>query len=276
MTTCASVKKKGSTEQCTAKALTGHTLCGTHARSKNVVLWLDVHKNTTSKVQKFQAIVRGWLLRRRLRYAGPGVLCRKNLANDEDLETCEEATKEHPLEYFAFEESGKIWWFHFPTIWKWCLRSHEPTNPYTKVPLTMETRKRLRAIWSYQLRHRLSLPKEPTTFPERLAGRWNIICQLFADNGFGTIHPNTFAHMAKLDYAVVFRFLRDDMEIVFPQNNKTKRFVVAQCNRMIHNTYVVQSDIFILNASYVIMGILLYPKDPYILAFTVLSALYRT
>lgn len=276
MATCSSIKKKGSTEQCSAKSLAGHTLCGTHARAKHVTLWSEVHKDTTLGLRKTQALIRGWLLRRRLLRAGPGVLCRKNLANDEDLETCEEASKEHPFEYFAFEESGKIWWFHFPTLWKWCLRSPEPTNPYTKVPLSMETRKRLRSTWCYQFRYRLVLPKEPVVFAERLAGRWNIICQLFADHGFGLIHPNTFSHMGKADYAVMFRFLRDDMELVFPENNKIKRFVVSQCNRMIYNTHIVQSDIYMLNSTYVLMVLLLFPKDPYILAFTVLSALYRT
>jgi hypothetical protein len=97
--------------------LKGHTLCGTHARAKNVTLWAEAHKGNTSGLRKAQGLIRGWLVRRRLRYAGPGVLCRKNLANDEDLETCEESSKEHPFDYFAFEENGKVWWFHFPTLW---------------------------------------------------------------------------------------------------------------------------------------------------------------
>lgn len=275
MASCASVKKKGSTDQCSAKPLRGHTLCGTHARAKHVTLWCDAHKDRSKSLVRFQAIVRGWLVRRRLRYAGPGVLCRKNLANDEDLETCEEASKENPYEYFAFEENGKVWWFHFPTLWKWCLRSEQPTNPYTKVPLSDDTRKRLRAIWGYCYRHKLSRPTEPETLNERLVGRWNIVCQLFADHGFGNIDPRMFLRMGKYDYVAVFRFLRDDMEMVFSKNNNTKQYVIRNCNRMIYNASVVQSNMYILNSSYTLMIMLLYPKDPYILAFTILSALYR-
>lgn len=272
---CASVKKKGSTEQCSAMVLKGHTLCGTHARAKYVTLWTEAHNDKTLSLRKAQALVRGWLIRKRLKYSGPGVLKRSDLANNEDLETCEEASREHPFEYFAFEENGKVWWFHFATIWKWCLRSADPTNPYTKVPLTAETRKRLRAMWAYKFRHKLPLPEEPTIFSERLAARWNIICQLFADYGFGNINPNIFTRMGKMEYSVMFRFLRDDMEIAFSNSSKTKRFVLAQCNRMIGNAHVVQSNIYILNSAYILMVLLMHPKDPYVLAFTLLSALYR-
>jgi hypothetical protein len=276
MTTCASIKKKGSTEQCSAKALRGHTLCGRHARAKYITLWVDIHKNKTAKLEKLQALIRGWLVRRRLHYSGPGVLCRKNLANDEDLETCEEFSKEHPLDYFAFEENGKIWWFHFPTLWKWCLRSYEPTNPYTKVPLSQDTRKRIRSVWSYRFRNKIQLPEEPATLLDRIHGRWNIICQLFSDYGFGNIDPRMFIQMGKQQYTIVFQFLRDDMQIVFPETSKTRKFVVTQCNRILYSTNLVQTNVYILNSTYLLMGILLYPKDPYILAFTILSALYRS
>ena len=272
---CASVKKKGSLEQCSAMVLSGHTLCGTHARAKNVTLWVDIHKDKEAQLSKAQALIRGWLVRRRLWYSGPGVLRRKNLANDEDLETCEEASREHPFDYFAFEENGKVWWFDFSTIWKWCLRSAVPTNPYTKVPLTTETRKRLRAAWGYRFRHRLPRPNEPDTFAERIAGRWNIICQTFADYGFGSINPNMFTGMLKGDYNVVFRFLRDDIEVAFASSSKTRRFVHAQCNRMTGPLQLVDSNTYILRSTYVLMSLLMQPKDPYVLAFTLLSALYR-
>jgi hypothetical protein len=238
-------------------------------------LWAEANKNKTAGLQKVQALVRGWLLRKRLHYAGPGVLCRKNLANDDDLETCETASRQDPFEYIGFEENGKVWWFDFSTLWKWCLRSGEPTNPYTKVPLTADTKKRLRAMWSYKMRHRLPRPSEPNGLSERIQGRWNIICQLFADNGFGNIDPHMFVHMGKYQYNGVFRFLRDDMQIVFPETSRTRRFVATQCNRMLYTITIIEPNIFLLNSTYVLMAMMLYPKDPYVLAFTLLSALYR-
>jgi hypothetical protein len=255
--------------------LKGHTLCGTHARAKHVTLWTEAHEDKTLKLRKAQALIRGWLVRKRLKLAGPGVLCRKNLANDEDLETCQEANRQHPFDYFAFEENGKVWWFDFNTLWKWCLRSVNPTNPYTKVQLTPETRKRLRANWSYRMRHRLDRPDEPNTFDERLMGRWNIICQLFSDYGFGEMDPRMFMHLRKSEYNILFRFLRDDLEIVFSNNSSTKRFALAQCNRMTYVLGHLATNVYILNSSNAIMTMLLFAKDPYILAFAILSALYR-
>ena len=90
-----------------------------------------------------QALVRGWLLRKRLALGGPGVLRRSLVTNDEDLVTCESKETIRPFEYFGFEENGKVWCFSFPSLWKWAVRSHQPVNPYTKVPLDIETRKRM-------------------------------------------------------------------------------------------------------------------------------------
>ena len=82
---CASVRKKGSTDQCTARSLRGLTLCGRHAKCKTITLWADVHKKRGDGMIKTQALVRGWLLRKRLALGGPGVLSRKQTTNDEDL-----------------------------------------------------------------------------------------------------------------------------------------------------------------------------------------------
>ena len=275
MVLCASVKKKGSLDQCTAKALAGHTLCGNHARCKHVTLWAAVNKPKEDSIVRIQRHVRGWLLRCRLKRCGPGVLCRKNLANDEDLETCEESSKQDPFDYFAFEESGKIWWFDFNTLWRWCLRSQEPTNPYTKVPLSVETRKRLRATWSYQLRHNLPLPAESVQYLDRFVGRWNIICQLFADHGFGNIHADTFCRLRKAEMLVAYQFLQSDMNVVLNPKTRTHRFVMARTEIVIRNARTIEPNRFVLIAAHELMKMLLYPKDPYILAFTVLSALYR-
>jgi hypothetical protein len=130
-------------------------------------------------------------------------------------------------------------------------------------------------MWSYRMRNKLGRPEEPTAFDDRLMGRWNIICQLFSDYGFGAIDPRMFMHMGKTEYMVFFRFLRDDMEIVYSNESRSKQFVVAQCNRMIGNAHLIRSNIYKLNSAYVIMSMLVFPKDPYVLAFTALSALYR-
>lgn len=265
---CASVRKRGCLDQCPLKALQGHTLCGKHAKSKTVVLWADANRSLSAKLVRIQALIRGWLIRKRLQLGGPGVLSRKGLANDEDLETCEESSREDPFTYFAFEESGKIWWFSFQTIWKWCIRN--PTNPYTKVPLSSDTRKRLRAMWYYQRRNKLPLPKAPAQFGERNQAYWNVILQTFEDYGFGQVAMSI--NIPKHAYNTMFRLLRDDIEVTMT-NKAAKERVDKHIRTVLLSTSPLQ--LYLLQCAYTLMVILMIPKDPYELAFTVLSALYR-
>jgi hypothetical protein len=265
---CSAVRKKGSTEQCPAKVISGHTLCGRHLRCKTVVLWADANQTLSTKLIRIQSVVRGWLVRKRLELAGPGVLCRKNLSNDDDLETCEESSREHPFNYFAFEESGKIWWFSFPTLWKWCIRN--PTNPYTKVPLSTSTRKRLRELWYYNRKRKISLPIGPSTFTERSRMYWNVILQTLEDYGFGEIYLNL--NFSKSNYASILRMIRDDIPVTMTNKlarERVERHIKTALSSMAPlNTYMLQ-------CAYTLMIILMVPKDPYELAFTMLSAIYR-
>lgn len=275
MAQCASVRKKGSCDQCTAKAVFGHTLCGRHAKCKTVTLWAQVHKARGNQMIRVQALVRGWLLRRRLALGGPGVLRRSLVTNDEDLVTCESKESIPAFEYFGFEENGKVWGFSFQSLWKWVVRSHQPVNPYTKVPLDIETRKRLHAAWAYKHRHRMDVPEEPTVLQERIRARWNVLCQMFDNYHFGEIHPEMFANMTKVDYYTVFRFLRDDLQTIVPDRHPAKPFLLLFCTRAQQTMYAVQSDLYVLQSLYILLLMLMYLKDPYNIIFTVLSALYR-
>jgi hypothetical protein len=271
MIQCAAVRRKGSAEQCSAKAVTGHTLCGRHVRCRDVQLWKDTRDS--SNVTRFQSLFRGWMVRRRLELAGPGVLCRKNLANTEDVVTCEENVS--PMDYFAFVENDKTWWFDFSTIWTWCQKSRHPVNPYTKVPLSPETRKRLRSLWAYRRRHREKVPSEANTFEDRLRGRWNILCQAFEDNGFVDVHPNQFMRLNKSQLCVAFRFLRADLQVSMrktdPMFDKFMSWTLIRIQRASHLSTVQ----YLLQSSYVLMMMVCAPADPYITIFTILSALHR-
>lgn len=273
MNRCASVRKHGSTEQCATNALVGHTLCGRHARMKNPVLWVTLHQKQNHPITRGQALVRGWLLRRRLALAGPGVLCRKDVANDEELISCE--TRLHPLEYFGFEESGKIWWFSFDTLWKWSIRSHEPVNPYTKVPLSVDTRKRLRDLWAYNQRHCIPLPEESNIYEERLRCRWNLLSQVFQDSGFIDVHPQVFMGFTKADYLSMFVLLYQDLRIILGENDPYREKILRFCRRGMSVAHALSTNQYTLQSVYTIMLLISFHKDPYSMIFSVLSALYR-
>lgn len=266
---CVSIRKKGGTDQCNANAIIGHTLCGRHVRAKTPMLWCHVHRCRNVGIAKVQAYIRGWLLRRRLALSGPGVLCRKDLANDEELVTCEDKTRQHPFEYFAFEENGKVWWFNIHSLWKWSCQSHEPTNPYTKVPLSQNTRKRILDMWSYRQRHRLSLPEESTIYEERLRTRWNIVCQIFADNGFSDVHPMNFVKFGKRELYTMFFLLDRDLQAILPDSDPGKARALRLCRQSL------QTNTYVLRSVYTLLLLMTIHKDPYSITFTILSALFR-
>ena len=241
---------------------------------KTPVLWTTVHRERYVGVARIQACVRGWLVRTRLRLAGPGVLSRKGLANDDDLVTCESKDRQHPMTYFAFVENGKTWWFDFQSLWHWTVRSHEPVNPYTKVPLSSDTRKRLRDIWGYHYRHRLDLPDEAPTFGERLRYRWNVLVQTFVDNGFVDLHPNQFLGLNREEYSTMFTLLHQDLLVVLRESDPQREKLLRYCRRGIV-TAQAQRSLSVLQSSYIMLLLLTIPKNPYSMVFSILSALYR-
>jgi len=267
MVRCVAVKKKGSTNQCAASAVKGHSLCGTHMRAKTVQIWKDVLENDV-RVVKCQSFARRWLVLYRCRLAGPGVLKRKDLANDDDLVTCEESNRQHPFEYFAFTENGKTWWFDFNTIWVWSLKSHEPANPYTKVPLTTETRKRLREMWAYRSRNLIKVPLDPEHAEERLRIRWNFLCQTFVDHGFVDVTPGQLIRLSKPSHIAMWRFIYEDFGKV--------PALRSLCDYMLSPPLLRANSIsYVVNSLRVLMRFVTYQKEPYITIFSVMSAIYR-
>lgn len=277
MSQCAAVKRRGVVERCSAMSLRGHTLCGRHARLRYPILWADTLRDRTSPLIKIQSVVRGWLVRKRLSYAGPGVLSRKDLMNDEDIITYTEKHRVHPMEFFSFEENGKIWWFEFASLWTWMMRTRNPINPYTKSPLTTDTRKRLRAIWAYKKRHGDPLPPESIDYQERLQNRIHVLIQHFTDYGFADVSSRYFHELTRSDYVTMFTLFAQDLDIIFP----TRRYpgierIQSLCNGRIRNANHVSPHVYILQSITTLLYILTFYKDPYLMTFTVLSAFYRT
>ena len=274
MVQCASVKKRGSKDPCTSTALIGHTLCGRHARMKDPELWVAFHP--TPPITKVQALFRGWLVRNRLSHAGFGVLSRKGLANDEDIITFNEKERVHPMDYISFEENGKHWWFEFGSLWTWCMRNYTPVNPYTKVPLKAETRKRLRTIWGYKKRNLEPVPLESEVFIDRVRHRLNILTQHFADYGFVEVYPEHFIDFTRNDYKTMFILLNRDIETVIPASDPFRQRIAMLCGNRAFAPNVFQKDtIFILNCLNTLLHIITLYRDPYTITFSILSVLYR-
>jgi hypothetical protein len=179
------------------------------------------------------------------------------------------------MDFFSFLENGKVWWFEFGSLWTWCMRNPEPSNPYTKVPLSADTRKRLRTIWGYKRRHREIVPPESQVFEERLRHKLNILTQHFGDYGFVGVHPDTFMHFSKADYITLFVLLHRDIETVLPPSDPFRSRMAAMCMNRTHVATAVQNPIFILQCVATLLHMVTLYKDPYTLTFSILSAFYR-
>jgi hypothetical protein len=268
MNRCLAVKKKGSTQQCLSHPLKGHTLCGTHARAKTVQLWKDVQV-ADPRIILCQSIARKWAVLHRLRFGGPGVLKRKGLANDDELVSGEESNRQHPFEYFAFTENGKIWWFDFGTMWTWSLKSLNPSNPYTKVVLDKETRQRLREFWAYRTRHSMKIPSEPENVDERFDTRLHFLCQTFIDHGFIDIEPRQLARLSKQSHMTMWKFLLEDVE----NNGGLLR---TWCRYMLARQITTSNSLtYVINSLRILMRYVTEKKEAYCTVFSVMSAIYR-
>ena len=120
-------KNKKSTDRCQSKSLIGLSFCGHHVKSKDVRIWHIVNK-VDAKVTLISKLWRGYTIRRLLKLAGPGVLNRSRCHNEEELVLAEPKEKIHPLDYFAFEEDGKVWWFDIRSLISLFRSSLNPTN----------------------------------------------------------------------------------------------------------------------------------------------------
>lgn len=264
MVRCAAVKKKGSTLQCAANALRRHMFCGTHAKAKTAEIWKDIREKDI-RITKCQSIARRWLVVRRLRLGGPGVLSRKNLANDEELVTFTESGRQHPFSYFGFIENDKTWWFDFDTLWVWSLKSVEPTNPYTRTPLTTEVRKRLRETWAYRVRHGIGVPPDSRDVEERIRCRWTMLHQTFVDNGFVDVSLNQLTRLSKSSHVAMWRFLRDDSPATLHLAGHMLAFSIVNAG----------PAMYIVNSLRNLMKAVTLQKEPYETVFAVMSAIYR-
>lgn len=269
MPQCVSVKNRTSTDKCTSEAMKGHTLCGRHVRAKNPRLWADVNRERVNRFTKVQALFRGWCVRKVLKLAGPGVLSRKDCTNDEDLGTMESKDRQYPLDYFGIEESGKIWWWDFGTIWEWIIRSVTPTNPYTKVAFAHSDLARLRKLHLYRRRCKLPVPMTSKDLRENITRRWNVLTHIFRSFGFEDIHPEQYANLTQANLRTMFRVLVADLNSMPKPNHRTIVFCAKamMVDSKSNSGYTINA----LN----MLTILLTDTQAYDIVFLIVSALYR-
>jgi hypothetical protein len=212
-------------DQCPSQAMKGLLFCGKHAKTKVKRIWADLN-NGKDKAIRIQKIWRGYFVRKRLALAGEGVLTRRGCHNNEELVTLDEKDKVHPMDYFSFREADKLYWFDVRSIYTILKRSVKPDNPYTRQPLTIETRRRLRDVC--RIRKKLELPNyHDTPLPEHFADlvneKWLTVCQIIEENGFFDMNHLLFASLNRSQLYVLLNLIHLDLISYASEHSHTSR-----------------------------------------------------
>jgi hypothetical protein len=270
-----------SNERCTNTALNGLTLCGKHAKVKFPRLW-HVVNNVGLKTNLISKLWKGFSVRKRLQLAGPGVLKRKVCVNTDELVSLEPIASVDVFNYFGFEENGKVYGFDIRTILDSLNRSIAPTNPYTRQPLKIEDRKRLRELYAYRIRNKLENTYENNvlkTAESILQNRWMQVCQIIEENGFFNTNPNLFLQLGKGRLFVLLSLIHNDLQTWAAEHKPphSKRFLyVFWTSNVLKKIATAQSTIeYSFFVSSILLSILYDSVEPYNVCFIIMSALYR-
>ena len=278
---CASCRNKTSKDRCPNTSLPGIKFCGVHSKLKTHRLWIDVN-DVERRTAILSKIWKGYSLRKLLKLAGPGVLQRLKCHNQEEILSFEPIATIAPVDYFGFEENGKIYGFDIRTMFDILNRSMNPINPYTRQPLTLETRRRLRELYAY--RYRMKMPifydnNKLSGADAVLQNRWLQLCQITEENGFFNINPNLFLGLNRTQLYIFLTMISNDMKTWAAEHKDkpSKRFVYVFWIQKILNKYqTTQSSVeFSFYVSSILLTILYTTTEPYPLCFIIMSALYR-
>jgi hypothetical protein len=281
MVLCASCKNKTSLDRCASNALPGLSLCGRHAKMKTPRLW-GVVNGLDKKAILISKIWKGYFIRKMLKLAGPGVLNRTKCVNEEEILTFESIRSVDVFHYFGFEENGKIYGFDVETILNMFKRNLLPANPYTRQPISIDDRKRLREIYSYRIRNKIQKLHDInglTSMENHVESKWVHICQIAEENGFNGVSPNLFLDLNRAQLFVLLTMIYNDMKTWAAEHSsiKSKRFLhVFWIQNILKKFSAVTGKLeYSFLVSSILLSILYDSIQPYNVCFIIMSALYR-
>lgn len=246
---------------------------------KNPRLWTAIN-NVDEKVTLISKVWKGYKIRKLLELAGPGVLDRSKCINTDEPVTFDSVKSIYPLDYFGFEEQGKVYGFDVRTLFDTLDRKCE--NPFTRQPLSIDVRKRVRYMYGYRLRNKIPMFYENNAIQTRefvLHSRWLQICQIIEENDFYKIHPNIFLTMNKTQLYILMSLICNDMITLAAEhkNKNSMRYKYTVWLTSLKNKFdVIQTaEEYAFCISTIFLTILHYSVEPYNFCFIIMSALFR-
>jgi len=275
---CNSVKNKSSIDRCTSKALKNLQFCGKHAKMKKPKLWSEEKANSIVLIQKRW---RGYRIRNRMKLQGPGILKRSLCHNDDDLVTCENRDEVHPGNYFSFDEDGKIFWFDIRSIYAWSLEHLRPTNPYTRQPLSIEIRKRLKQV--IILREAVGLPlfhdlKRIMDIKKVFSDRWTLIGQYLEENLFEDMNLTVLLNMNQTQFWLFSYHMYESLLLWANEKPDSRRPVYCAWMKQCWRRQTLEMNATTNVAFYVsgtLLKILKDCREPYEVCFQIVAACHR-
>lgn len=283
MTLCISCKNKNSKDRCESNSLPGLLLCGRHAKSRKPRLWTVVN-DVAKNVILISKVWRGYHVRNLIKLAGPGAIKRSLCNNTEELVSMEPMISIPIFDYFGFEENNKIYGFDIKSIIECCQRDLIPINPYTRQPLSIDARKRLRQLIGYRTRHKLDKSYENianTTLENIISNKWLQICQICEENGFFNIPHDLFVGLNASQLYILLSMISNDMKTwAWSAKHKTihsKRFLYTFWIKNVLRKFpeIESSAKYSFYVSSTLLSILYDSVDAYSICFIIMSALYR-
>jgi hypothetical protein len=255
--------------------------CGTHARVRNPRIWKDVN-NVDDKAVLIQKLWRGYSIRSWLNLAGRGVLNRSVCHNEEEIVTFDDKKSVYPLDYFAFEEANKVYWFDIRSMIQNSINKLHPVNPYTREPLSIDTRKRLRKLSIKRIYcglRNIHTDLSPLSADELINVIWVNVCQIIEENGFFDVSPVYFTCLNRSQIYVFLQLVYKDLVAWAAEHTSrySRRKRYPGWIQDIKSEYTRGESDRMLNymTAKCVLSLLNDAIDPYPLCFIVMSALHR-
>jgi hypothetical protein len=217
-----------------------------------------------------------------MKLAGPGVLDRRICHNEEELVTMDDKKSVNPLNYFAFIENDKVYWFDVKSISENGISTLNPTNPYTREPLSVETRQRLRKLCIK--RHQRKLENIHDLMTQRsvtdiIDNTWIYVCQVIEESGFFGISHLYFTSLNRTQLFIFNSILRQDLLAWAAEHTSkiSRRYRYVFWMKRLLDEH--QADVSNLRLTYltgrVLVTILNDCYDNYTICFMIMGALHR-
>ena len=155
-------------------------------------------------------------------------------------------------------------------------------NPFTRQPITIDVRKRIRSIYGYRLRNKLSIFYEQNLMQTKefiLRSRWMQIMQIMEENEFFQINPNICMALNKSQLYVIMTMIRNDVRNLANEHKSkdSERYRFLRYLDTITTKYLIveTSEDYSFFVTNILLTILYYSPMPYNYCFIIMSAFYR-